>query len=66
MFRKVREHIPAYDKGMDGIFACTEANVQVAINRAKWLRERYGPHSGVDLYTDMDMLVAKLLSLNVG
>jgi hypothetical protein len=63
MLRKVREHIPAYDKGVLGIFARTEASIQVAINRAEGLRARYAPHSGCDPYTDMDLLVARLLSL---
>lgn len=63
MYRKLRQEIPTYDKGRQGIFALTEARTKDAISRAELLRERYAPHSGTDLYTDVDLLVAKLLSL---
>jgi hypothetical protein len=63
MFRKVRQHIPAYDKGLEGIFALTEAHIETATRRAQWLRARFNPHTGTDPYTDMDLLVAKRLSL---
>jgi hypothetical protein len=62
-FQRVRQHIPTYDKGIEGIFGLTEARIQAATDRAEWLRARYGPHSGTDPYTDMDLLVAKLLSV---
>jgi RloB-like protein len=63
MFQRVRQQIPTYDKGLQGIFSLTEANVATATARAEWLREQYGPHSGVDPYTGIDLLVAKLLSV---
>ncbi len=63
IFRKVRQHIPAYDKGSQGTFALTEAHIATATRRAEWLRARFSPHTGTDPYTDMDLLVAKLLSV---
>lgn len=63
MFRKVGQHIPAYEKGSPGIFALTEAYIATAKRRAEWLRGRFSPHSGTDPYTDMDLLVGKLLSV---
>jgi hypothetical protein len=59
---RVGNHIPGYDKGLPGVFARTEPHLTVASDRAKALRATFDAKSGVDPYTDVDELVAKLLS----
>ena len=60
---RLRQHIPDYNKGQIGIFGLTEARIPVAEARAGWLRANFNAYTGTDPYTDVDVLVLKLLSL---
>lgn len=63
LFRRLAKHITGYSKGQTGVFALTEPHVPVATSRAEGLRGRFGPHSGTDPYTEVDVLVAMLLKM---
>lgn len=56
-------HYPAYAKGCTTAFADTRDQLEQAVQRAQWLRERFEPDNGTDPYTDVDVLTMKLLAM---
>lgn len=61
--RKLKTHIADYEKGNEGIYTLTKANLAVATDRAARLRSRYDCQTGTDPYTNVDELVKKLQSI---
>jgi len=57
VFRRVKTHIPEYEKGMKGLFKLIESNVPAATARAKILKEINQRIPGDDPYTDVHELV---------
>jgi len=60
MVKRLKQHIPNYRKGSPGIFALTEPNLDVAIERARHLRRRFNPREATNPFTGMDELVVRL------
>jgi hypothetical protein len=56
-------HIAGYAKGATGIYAGTETLIDAAEKRAVQLRGRFQAAGGVDPYTDVDLLVARLRNI---
>lgn len=63
IFARLARHIPGYQKGAEGLFALTEANIEVALQRAAALRAEFDLHTGLDPVTQMDELVRVLRGL---
>jgi hypothetical protein len=63
LIREVKRRIPGYQKGMEGVYEITSPNIGDANGRAARLRQRFGPDAGTDPYTDVDVLIAYLLTL---
>jgi hypothetical protein len=64
IYRKLKQHIPDYEKGLVGTFERTQPAVPTAIARAKRLQERHSPeHDTEGPYTNVDTVVALLLSM---
>ena len=61
--RLLRKYIPGYVKGATGIYVLTELMTQSANTRAEHLRKNFTPHKGLDPYTDVDVLVARLRAI---
>ena len=61
--RRLKNHMPDYEKGATGVYAKTEPRLPEATDRAMRLRERFNPFSGTDPYTNVDELVTKLRSI---
>ncbi len=62
VIRHVGDHIKGYTKGIEGVFGLTVDKLATATARAKKLREEFEAESGIEPYTNVDELVAKLLS----
>jgi hypothetical protein len=60
---RLKTYIADYEKGRRGVFALTASNLNVAMERAVRLREQFSRHNDEDLYTSIDEVVTKLLSL---
>lgn len=63
IFRRLREHIPGYNKGAKKVYEATEPTLAAATQRATRLRERFNPFAGTDPYTNVDVLVEMLRSI---
>ncbi|MCB1423027.1 MAG: RloB domain-containing protein [Nitratireductor sp.] len=61
--QELKKYLPEYRKGMKGIFQCTEANLEIAIERAKALKATSFRLPGNDAYTDVHELVISLRNL---
>tara|TARA_R110002126_G_scaffold10446_14_gene47590 strand:- start:2429 stop:3088 length:660 start_codon:yes stop_codon:yes gene_type:complete len=59
----LRVHLPDYQKGATGLYETSSPTLSDASTRAAQLRERHTPFTGTDPYTDMDILVDRLLKL---
>jgi hypothetical protein len=59
----LRVHLSDYQKGATGLYQTTSPTLSDANTRAAQLRERHTPFTGTDPYTDMDILVDRLLKL---
>ncbi len=66
ILRKLKEHLPTYEKGVEGVYMKTEAMLPDASERARRLRGRFNPFTGTDPYTNVDEVVAKLRSIRPG
>lgn len=66
VMRRLRQHIPNYEKGMDNTFAVTRPSLEIATQRAARLKERNSRRPGNEPYTDVHDLVAFLLRLKTG
>ena len=63
VFKRLRLHISDYEKGMSNLFSLTEANLNIATNRAKLLKQTNQRIPGKDPYTDVHELVEFLHSI---
>lgn len=61
--RRLKIHIPNYDKGAGGYFELTRGHLEDATLRARRLAELTSPYDGKQLYTDIDILVNLLSKL---
>lgn len=64
--QRLRQHITDYSKGLDDTFARTKAHLEVATQRAAFLKGRHSRLAGNEAYTDVHELVAVLLQLRTG
>ena len=63
VLRRLRVHIPNYEKGNNGLYTQTQGMLVVATSRAERLRARFSRFPGEEPYTDVDELVGMLRSL---
>jgi len=63
---RLRNVLPGYEKGSIGVFAATEAHLEVASARGAALKLRFPRLPGDEPYTDVQELVATLRSLKDG
>ena len=63
VLRRLRAHIPNYEKGKDGLYTLTQGMLTIATGRAERLMNRFSRIPGEDAYTDVDELVSILRSL---
>lgn len=63
VLRRLRVHIPNYEKGNDGLYTQTQGMLAIATSRAERLRTRFSRLPGEEAYTDVDELVSVLRSL---
>lgn len=66
VYDRLRVHLPAYDKGQPGHWACTKAYLEAATQRATARSAVTNAHDGTEPYTDMNHLVNTLLTLKNG
>ena len=59
-FRRVRGHVPAYDKSYEHAYRDTQSTLATATQRAVRLRTRFKAASGVDPFTAVDVIVKML------
>jgi len=60
---RLREHLSGYQKGKNGVYAATLANLTVATQRATSLKQQSSRLPGTDAYTDVHELVDVLRKL---
>lgn len=58
--RRVRQHLPRYEKGSETVFKDIEAALDVAVGRAKGLRQRFNARQGNQPFTQIDEVVELL------
>lgn len=64
IYRKLKQHIPDYEKALVGTFERTQPALQNAINHAKRLQVQYRPENDTEgPYTNVDAVVELLLSM---
>jgi hypothetical protein len=63
VIRRLKQHIPAYEKGADQVFATTKGFLDTANGRAQALAARFTAHSAPEPYTAIGDLVALLTKL---
>jgi hypothetical protein len=64
IYRKLKQHIPGYEKALAGIFERTQPALPTAIERAKRLQERHSPERDTEgPFTNVDSVVVLLLSM---
>ena len=61
-FNRVRQHLPAYDKGYEHAYRDTQGQLAVAVQRAERLRQRFSAENGADPFTSVDVIVGLLRS----
>lgn len=66
IYQRLRQHIADYDKGAEGVYALTEANLADATARAIRLQGRYNAHTGTDPYTNANEVVQLLRAIGGG
>jgi hypothetical protein len=59
VFKRLKKHIPNYEKGREGYFAATHDKLDIAIERARRLME----NNGKEPYTEVQNLVSLLIKL---
>lgn len=63
VMRRLKQHIPAYEKGASNAFAATKALLETAMQRARTLAAHYDAYDGCNPYTAVGDLVARLTTL---
>lgn len=63
VMRRLKQHIPGYDKGAGGAFAATRGRLAVATQRAQALANKLDTCTGPEPYTGMADLVTLLTTL---
>ena len=63
VYRRLRQHLPDYDKGQAGHYTNTQPYLTAAIERAALLATQFNAHNGTDPYTDIHGLVTLLTTL---
>lgn len=63
VYQRLRQYLPNYDKGQAGHYAQTCQHLAVATERTVHLAQMTTAHNGVELYTDMHLLVHLLSTL---
>lgn len=63
VLRRLKQHLPAYEKGSSGSYAATKAHLDTAEQRAQALAQRFNAHNGANPYTAVNELVGTLRSL---
>ena len=63
---RLRQHLPGYQKGNNGAYAATLANLAVATRRATALKQQFSRLPGTAAYTDVHELVRVLRHLRTG
>lgn len=63
VLRRLRSHIPGYEKGAGNAFAFTKAHLDMATQRADALAERYNPRTEPEPFTAIVELVKLLVDL---
>ncbi|MBK1725149.1 RloB family protein [Thiocystis violacea] len=63
VMQRLKQHIPAYEKGADGSFAMTRDRIEIAIRRAQALAAKFNGYTDPEPYTAMVDLVALLTTL---
>ncbi len=61
-FKRVKGHLPLYDKGYEHAYRDTQMQIAVATQRAERLRGRFRADNGADPFTTVNVLVALLRS----
>ncbi|MGG6898838.1 RloB family protein [Rhizobium sp. BR 315] len=56
-------HYPTYAKNSKTVYADTKDRIPAATTRAVHLRGQFNAHSGVDPYTDVDVLTGELMKI---
>jgi hypothetical protein len=59
---QLKNHIPDYDKGAEGIFNLTSNKLEIAIERAQILADANSQHQDQP-YSDIHKLIKELMSL---
>ncbi len=63
ILKRLRQHLPGYEKAFVNSFALTRHKLEVAYQRARVLIELHTPIDGIQPYTDVSQLVALLTEL---
>jgi RloB-like protein len=63
---RLQQHLPGYQKGKNGTYVTTVANLAVATQRATALKQQFCRLPGTDAYTDVHKLVDVLRKLRNG
>ena len=63
VLRRLRSHIPGYEKGAGDAFAFTKARLDMATQRADALAEQYNPRTEPEPFTAIVELVKLLVNL---
>ncbi len=63
VYQRLSTYIPDYEKGGKGHYALTKINLEIAAERANALSQLHNEYDGVNVYTAIHKLVAKLINL---
>ncbi len=63
VMRRLKRHIPGYEKGENQAFAATSSKLDTALQRADTLIKRFTAHMGSEPFTDVGDLVRLMTSL---
>jgi len=63
VIRRLKLHLPGYDKGADNIFEITNQYLTIAIQRAEKLAERFSADSDPEPFTAIAELVKFMTTL---
>jgi hypothetical protein len=63
VMRRLKMHIPGYDKGTCGAYATTRAQLEIAIHRAEALGKKFSAHDAPEPFTAIFELVKLLHTL---
>ena len=60
---RLKQHLPDYAKGAQGVFACTRDRLDRATQRAQALAARFNAHTDPEPFTALHTLVTHLITL---